>query len=53
MDRSNDPLNPTSGYRLTASVQGDLFEYYARAIQAANGLEVNAAAIAAANAQIQ
>ncbi|MBV0891015.1 SurA N-terminal domain-containing protein [Paracoccus sp. Z118] len=39
--------------RLTGSLQGDLFEYYARAIQTANGLEINAGAIAAANAQIQ
>ena len=39
--------------RLTDSLQGDLFDYYTRALQAARGVQINAAAIAAANTQIQ
>lgn len=39
--------------RVAASLQGDLFEYHTRAVQAENGVELNAAALAAANASLQ
>ena len=39
--------------RLTESLQADLFDFYARALQAERGVQVNSAAVAAANARIQ
>lgn len=39
--------------RLTESLQSDLFEAYARAIQAERGVRIDSAAIAAADARIQ
>lgn len=42
----------TAAQRLDASLQADLFDYYARAIQAQNGITLNQAAIASVESQL-
>ena len=55
-DLTTDESGPiVSGFtiRLTESLRADLFDAYARAIQAERGIRIDSAAIAAADALIQ